>query len=155
MTFLFQLKIIKEKMELMPQNHRAKWTDKEFKQLLKETKNQMDINEIANIHMRTVGAIKFKLIRYAIQLSEEDPDLSLKNLSKITNLSIEDLTNGFQKLHYDFDDIPDEIPDDIPDDVYMTKLENIEYKINLLGVVISTYFISVLLVEAYINYKKL
>ena len=139
----------------MPVNHRAKWTNKEFKQLLKEIRNNMDINEIANIHMRTVGAIKYKLIRYAIERNEENPNLSLKNLAEITNLSVEDLKNGFEKLHYDFNDIPDEIPDEIPDDNYMTKLKNIEYKINLIGFVVSTYFISVLLMEAYLNYKKL
>ena len=138
-------------MEIMPVNHRAKWTNKEFKQLLKEIRNNMDINEIANIHMRTVGAIKYKLIRYAIERNEENPNLSLKNLAEITNLSVEDLKNGFEKLHYDFDDIPNEIPDDN----YMTKLKNIEYKINLIGFVVSTYFISVLLMEAYLNYKKL
>ena len=142
-------------MEIMPVNHRAKWTNKEFKQLLKEIRNNMDINEIANIHMRTVGAIKYKLIRYAIERNEENPNLSLKNLAEITNLSVEDLKNGFEKLHYDFNDIPDEIPDEIPDDNYMTKLKNIEYKINLIGFVVSTYFISVLLMEAYLNYKKL
>ena len=146
-------------MEIMPVNHRAKWTNKEFKQLLKEIRNNMDINEIANVHMRTVGAIKYKLIRYAIERNEENPNLSLKNLAEITNLSVEDLKNGFEKLHYDFDDIPDdipdEIPDDIPDDSYKTKLEKIEHKINLIGFVVSTYFISVLLMEAYLNYKKL
>ncbi len=142
-------------MEIMPENHRAKWTAKEFLQLLKEVRSNMDINEIANNHMRTIGAIKYKLIRYAIQCSEENPDLSLKNLSKMTNLSIEDLKNGFEKLHYDNfpdevpEEIPDENPDEVPDDIYLTKLENIEYRINLLGFVISTYFISVLLTEAY------
>ena len=82
-------------MEIMPVNHRAKWTNKEFKQLLKEIRNNMDINEIANVHMRTVGAIKYKLIRYAIERNEENPNLSLKNLAEITNLSVEDLKNGF------------------------------------------------------------
>lgn len=141
-------------MEIMPVNHRAKWTNKEFKQLLKEIRNNMDINEIANIHMRTVGAIKYKLIRYAIERSEENPNLSLKNLSNITNLPIEDLKNGFEKLHHDYQDIPEEEVSN-EEDIYMTKLEKIEYKINLIGFVISIYFISILLVETCINYKIL
>lgn len=141
-------------MEIMPVNHRAKWTNKEFKQLLKEIRNNMDINEIANIHMRTVGAIKYKLIRYAIERNEENPNLSLKNLSNITNLPIEDLKNGFEKLHHDYQDIPEEEVSN-EEDIYMTKLEKIEYKINLIGFVISIYFISILLVETCINYKIL
>jgi len=141
-------------MEITPENHRAKWTNKEFKQLLKEIRNNTDINEIANNHMRTVGAIKYKLIRYAIERSEENPNLSLKNLSNITNLSIEDLRNGFVKLHHDYQDIPDEEVSN-EEDIYMTKLEKIEYKINLIGFVISTYFICILLVEICINYKIL
>ena len=141
-------------MEITPENHRAKWTNKEFKQLLKEIRNNMDINEIANIHMRTVGAIKYKLIRYAIERSEENPNLSLKNLSNITNLPIEDLKNGFEKLHHDYQDIPEEEVSN-EEDIYMTKLEKIEYKINLIGFVISIYFISILLVETCINYKIL
>ena len=141
-------------MEITPENHRAKWTNKEFKQLLKEIRNNTDINEIANNHMRTVGAIKYKLIRYAIERSEENPNLSLKNLSNITNLPIEDLKNGFEKLHHDYQDIPEEEVSN-EEDIYMTKLEKIEYKINLIGFVISIYFISILLVETCINYKIL
>ena len=47
-----------------PENHRVKWTDNELKKLLKETKNKIDIETIANNHKRTIGSIKFKLFRY-------------------------------------------------------------------------------------------
>jgi DNA replicative helicase MCM subunit Mcm2 (Cdc46/Mcm family) len=141
-------------MEITPENHRAKWTNIELKQLLRRVKDNMDINEIANIHMRTVGAIKYKLIRYAIECSERNPNLSLKKLAEITNLSIEDLRNGFEKLHYDFEEVPEEevINEiaNIQNDIYMTKLEKIEYRINLIGFVISTYFICILLLNAYL-----
>jgi len=95
-------KINNKQIMSYPDNHRNKWTDKETKTLYKEAKLKLDLAHIANTHKRTIGAIKFKLIRYAIELSEEDETLTLNDLSKITNLSKEILLEGFRKLHYDF-----------------------------------------------------
>jgi len=83
-------------------NHRAPWTDKETKQLIKEVKNNLNIEEIANIHKRTINAIKYKLIRYAIDMADTDQTLSLTDISKKTGLSINELKEGFDKLHYDY-----------------------------------------------------
>jgi hypothetical protein len=47
----------------MPINHRTKWTNEEFNQLLKETNNKLNIKKIAQNHKRTIEAIKFRLIR--------------------------------------------------------------------------------------------
>ncbi len=78
-----------------PINNRAHWTDKETKQLIKEVKNNLNIEEISNIHKRTINAIKFKLIRYAIDLADTDQSLSLNDISKKTGLSINELKEGF------------------------------------------------------------
>jgi len=88
--------------EDMPINHRARWTDEELKTLLKEIKKNLDFNIIANNHKRTIGAIKYKLIRYAIDKGEKDQTLTLENLINMTKLSREDLLGGFEKLHYDY-----------------------------------------------------
>jgi len=91
----------------LPVNHRAPWTDKETKQLIKEVKNNLNIEEISNIHKRTINAIKFKLIRYAIDLADTDQSLSLNDISKKTGLSINELKEGFDKLHYDYEYMED------------------------------------------------
>lgn len=90
-------------MENYPENHRVRWTNKENTQLYKEIKNNMDLETIADNHKRTIGAIKFKLIRYAIELAETDQTLSMYDLCNKTTLSREDLIEGFDKLKFDYD----------------------------------------------------
>lgn len=87
-------------MENYPENHRVKWSDIETKLLYREAKFKLDLTHIANTHKRTIGAIKFKLIRYAIDLSKSDKSLTLDKLSEITNLPVDILIEGFEKLHY-------------------------------------------------------
>lgn len=58
-------------MDINPDNHRSKWTNNEIKKLLEEVKNKIPIYKIADKHKRTIGAIKFKLIRHAIELIEK------------------------------------------------------------------------------------
>lgn len=104
-------------MEVLPLNHRAKWTKNEEKQLLKETKMKIDINKIAENHKRTIGAIKFKLIRYVIDLIDIDPSITLEKLLEITNLSKDELFDGFKKVNYHYNEIEDdEIEEDKEDD---------------------------------------
>ena len=87
----------------MPINHRIKWTDDELNQLLRETNNKININKIADNHKRTVEAIKFKLIRHSIKLIEDNPlTISLKEIQKITNLSKNDLLDGFKTIKYNY-----------------------------------------------------
>jgi len=87
----------------MPINHRIKWTDDELNQLLRETNNKININKIADNHKRTVEAIKFKLFRHSIKLIEDNPlTISLKEIQKITNLSKNDLLDGFKKIKYNY-----------------------------------------------------
>lgn len=89
-------------MEHYPENHRAYWTNKEDKKLYNEIKIGTDLQTIANNHKRTVSAIKYRLIRYAIDLADEDDTLTLEDLQDRTTLSQEDLLEGFKKLKYDF-----------------------------------------------------
>ena len=90
-------------MELAPLNHRARWTTSEFNQLVREVNKGLSYENIANLHHRTIGAIKYKLIRWAIDLAEEDQSLSLKQLCDITTLNKEDLLYGFEKLKFECD----------------------------------------------------
>ncbi len=111
----------------LPINHRAAWTDKETKQLIKEIKNNLSIEEISNIHKRTINAIKFKLIRYAIDLADTDQSLTLNDISKKTGLSIYELKEGFDKLHYDYDYMEDNdsnLTDDTFIDNTLTNVDN-------------------------------
>lgn len=89
-------------MEVIPDNHRVKWTNTEIKKLLDEVKNKTPIYKIADKHKRTIGAIKFKLIRHAIELIEKkELQPKLNDISEKTNLSTRDILEGFKKLKFE------------------------------------------------------
>jgi len=90
-------------MELQkPSNHRTKWTITEVDILLEEVKSGLSFEIIANNHYRTVGAIKYKLYRYIIQLLKKNPKISIKELTKITSLNKEEILYGLDKLNYNY-----------------------------------------------------
>jgi len=93
------------------ENHRARWTNKENLQLYKEARNHVDLETIANNHKRTICAIKYRLIRYAIEIADENEKLTLKDLCNKTNLSRKVLIEGFKKLKYNYDDLEDDYPE--------------------------------------------
>lgn len=133
----------------VPENHRAIWSNTEFKQLLKEVKKGLDFNTIANNHKRTIGAIKYKLIRHAIQLAEEDQTITLEHLCDITNLTKDDIVYGFEKLKFDYEylienrDVQsvstentiDEGLDEKEDDIITKILGKINDKLNVITVI--------------------
>jgi len=98
-------------MEDYPENHRVRWTNKENIQLYKEAKNHIDLETIANNHKRTVCAIKYRLIRYAIEMAEDDDTLTMKDLCNKTNLSRKILIEGFNTLKYNYEDLEDDYPE--------------------------------------------
>ena len=60
------------------------------------------ITKIADKHKRTIGAIKFKLIRHAIELIEKkELQPKLNDISEKTNLSTRDILEGFKKLKFE------------------------------------------------------
>ena len=95
-------------MEVIPDNHRKKWTECENRKLANEIKNKTPFYIIANNHKRTIGAIKYKLIRNAIAeikatsdlFNHENINISADYLTEITNLSKEELLEGFKKLKF-------------------------------------------------------
>lgn len=82
-----------------PLNHRKIWSNEEYKKLYLEVKNKINIEQIAKNHERSIGAIKYKLYKYAIRLSKEH-NLNLGELSMITNLTEEEILYGFSKFNY-------------------------------------------------------
>lgn len=104
-------------MEAFPINHRAKWTSGEIKKLNNEIKNKIPINEIALNHKRTIGAIKYKLMRNMIadiNLIRECkfnliyPEPTINQLSEISMIPKNDLIDGFKKLKFDYYEDDDE-----------------------------------------------
>ncbi len=98
-------------MESYPINHRAKWTSGEIKKLNNEIKNKTPINEIAINHKRTIGAIKYKLMRNMIadiNIIRESkfnliyPEPNIDQLSEISMIPKDDLIDGFKKLKFDY-----------------------------------------------------
>lgn len=120
----------------MPINHRAKWTSEEFNELLKETNNKLNIKKIAQNHKRTIDAIKFRLIRYAVKLIDEEPTTSLKHIQELTNLSREDLLEGFEKIKYNYNEIEEE-----GEDIYMSHIDNLNYNLNILRLLFGLHII--------------
>ena len=120
----------------MPINHRTKWTNEEFNQLLKETNNKLNIKKIAQNHKRTIEAIKFRLIRYAVKLIYEEPNKSLTHIQELTNLSREDLLEGFEKINYNYKEIEEEV-----EDIYLNHINNLNYKFNMLRLVVGLHII--------------
>jgi hypothetical protein len=131
-------------MENYPENHRARWTNKENTQLYKEIKNNMDLETIADNHKRTIGAIKYKLIRYAIELAETDQTLSIYDLCNKTTLSREDLIEGFDKLKFDYNYMDISVDDNSNEnnesnDLIVTMIIKINNKINIITGTIAFY----------------
>lgn len=93
---------LKEKEEKKPLNHRAKWSITEVEILLEEVKSGISFEIIAENHHRTVGAIKYKLYRYIIQLLKNNPRLEIDDLIKITSLTKEEICYGLEKLNYNY-----------------------------------------------------
>jgi len=120
----------------MPINHRTKWTNEEFNQLLKETNNKLNIKKIAQNHKRTIEAIKFRLIRYSVKLIDEEPNTSLTHICELTNLSREDLLEGFEKINYNYKEIKEEV-----EDIYLNHINNLNYKFNMLRLVVGLHII--------------
>lgn len=98
-------------METYPINHCAKWTSSEIKKLNNEIKNKIPINEIAINHKRTIGAIKYKLMRNMIadiNIIRESkfnliyPEPTISQLSEISMIPIDDLIDGFKKLKFNY-----------------------------------------------------
>lgn len=101
-----------------PINHRCKWTIEELETLLNEVnrnrnrnRNEIDFQIIANNHKRTIGAIKYKLYRYSIQLVKNNKNITFNDLTKITSLNEEELIEGFKKLNFDYSIISKKIED--------------------------------------------
>lgn len=70
-------------MEVLPDNHSYNWTNEELNNLIKAIKSKTPIHIIAKNHKRTVGAIKFKIIRYIASIIEEkEKKLILNDIMK-------------------------------------------------------------------------
>ena len=107
--------------EMKYENHGKKWTVKETKQLLKETRKINDLDTIASIHKRSPYAIYLKLVKEASKIADEDYKIGLEDLAEIVGLKQQALIDGFKKIKYDFqnddkDDDPDYEPDEDNDD---------------------------------------
>lgn len=152
MIFICYNNYHQKRMEVTPLNHRARWTTSEFNQLIREINNGYSFDKIANIHERTVGAIKYKLIRWAIDMAEEDQSLTMEQLCKISKLNRDDLMYGFEKLKFDYEYLidnenteekekenddeyepEDEPEDENDDDLIISVLRGMNSKINVIA----------------------
>jgi ATP-dependent DNA helicase PIF1 len=73
-----------------------KWSDEEISELLKQIKDNVDLNTIAIHHKRTVGSITSKLLQIAykyVMVNNQD----LNKVSKLVNISVSDINTFISK----------------------------------------------------------
>ena len=81
--------------KLAPSNMGKKWNDEEEAALLDELEKDMDMNQIAQNHKRTVGAISFRLEDIAYKMNSKE--VSMEEIIRKTRLTEERITETIQK----------------------------------------------------------
>jgi len=97
-------------MNVIPDNHRKKWTETTNNTLKNEIKCKIPFHICIFCIKRTIGAIKYKLIRNAIAEINDvrnefsgNIDISIEYLLTVTNLSKYELAEGLKKLKCNYD----------------------------------------------------
>jgi hypothetical protein len=78
-----------------PSNMGKKWNDEEEASLLDELEKDMDMNQIAQNHKRTVGAISFRLEDIAYKMHSKE--IPTEEITRKTRLTEERITETIQK----------------------------------------------------------
>jgi hypothetical protein len=81
--------------KLAPSNMGKKWNDEEEATLLDELEKDMDMNQIAQNHKRTVGAISFRLEDIAYKMHSKD--VPTEEITRKTRLTEERIGETIQK----------------------------------------------------------
>jgi small-conductance mechanosensitive channel len=81
--------------KLAPSNMGKKWNDEEEATLLDELEKDMDMNQIAQNHKRTVGAISFRLEDIAYKMHSKE--VSTEEITRKTRLTEERIGETIQK----------------------------------------------------------
>lgn len=81
--------------KLAPSNMGKKWNDEEEATLLDELEKDMDMNQIAQNHKRTVGAISFRLEDIAYKMHSKE--VSMEEITRKTRLTEERIGETIQK----------------------------------------------------------
>ena len=81
-----------------PETCRAglKWTENENADLMKRAIDKMNIDDIAKAHMRTVLAVKSRIMSNALKIMA-DQNMTLEQISTYVNVSIQDLEEFIKK----------------------------------------------------------
>lgn len=142
-------------MNVIPDNHRKKWTETENNTLKNEIKCKIPFHIIAKNHKRTIGAIKYKLIRNAIAEINDvrnefsgNIDVPIEYLMIITNLSKCELLEGFKKLKCNYDVSIDKVVTNERHDVY-------NWLITTLIFATSSFFMYYIAVISFFNISNL
>ena len=81
--------------KLAPSNMGKKWNDEEEATLLDELEKDMDMNQIAQNHKRTVGAISFRLEDIAYKMHSKE--VPMEEITRKTRLTEERIAETIQK----------------------------------------------------------
>ena len=81
--------------KLAPSNMGKKWNDEEEATLLDELEKNLDMNQIAQNHKRTVGAISFRLEDIAYKMHSKE--VPMEEITRKTRLTEERITETIQK----------------------------------------------------------
>jgi hypothetical protein len=69
-----------------------KWSDEENRVLMKEINNGIGLEDIAKYHQRTIISVKYHIMSHALNIMKEKK-ISLYEVSKLVNISVNDLKN--------------------------------------------------------------
>jgi len=97
--------------KLAPSNMGKKWNDEEEATLLDELEKDMDMNQIAQNHKRTVGAISFRLEDIAYKMnSKEVPMEEITRKTRLTEVRIAETIQKRQQARQQAQDQKQEQP---------------------------------------------
>jgi hypothetical protein len=73
-----------------------KWTEEENQELMNRINDGMSLEDIAKTHLRTVTAVKSRIMSNALNIMKEK-ELSFDEVSKLVKISVNDLENYKQE----------------------------------------------------------
>ena len=88
-----------QKLREQPETARAgiKWTEEESQELMNRINEGISLEDIAKTHQRTIIGVKNRIMTNALNIMKEK-ELSFDEVSKLVNISVDDLENYKQEL---------------------------------------------------------
>jgi len=94
-----------------------KWTECELEQLIAETADCKSIQDIANIHMRSISSIRYKYLFYGLKLYEKN--IPIESILKVIPLKKKELLEYINKINENKKELTDCGRTEKPNTIYI------------------------------------